>query len=352
MGHPSSLLVTTVKNEGPNILEWVAHHRLCGFDRIQVFQNDSTDTTVQSLRILDRLGIVEFHQNRHHRGAHQMRAYRRSSRSDTYGQSDWCMVLDGDEFLHVKAGVGTVADLIAACPEGADAILVNWRLFGSNGETELSERLVTERFTRAERAGDIVAGQLSPFKPLFRTAAYERAGIHLPRKPIKEAPLMVNGSGLPEGEFDRQNWRGHDPLGRRFAQVNHYITRDLASFLLKTARGSANAPHRDVGARYWRTYNRNDEEDLGLATRAPAILAEMQRLDDLSGGRLMSLRTRALRQWRINLEAALEEPELLGLRDAILGGAATGEPEAEAEETPPVPEPAFPIFSTSRLAAE
>ena len=66
MTEPTSLLVATVKNEGPNILEWVAHHRLCGFDRIQIYQNDSTDTTVQTLRTLDRL-----HQHRHlmHRGA-------------------------------------------------------------------------------------------------------------------------------------------------------------------------------------------------------------------------------------------------------------------------------------------
>ena len=63
MTKDTTLLVATVRNEGPNILEWVAHHRLCGFDRIQIFQNDSTDNTVRTLRILDRLGVIEFFQN-------------------------------------------------------------------------------------------------------------------------------------------------------------------------------------------------------------------------------------------------------------------------------------------------
>ena len=82
MTEPTSLLVAAVKNEGPYILEWVAHHRLCGFSRIQIYQNDSNDMTVQILRTLERIGAIEFHNNRHNKGAHQMRAYRRASRSE------------------------------------------------------------------------------------------------------------------------------------------------------------------------------------------------------------------------------------------------------------------------------
>ncbi len=127
----TTLLVASVKNEGPNILEWVAHHCLCGFDRIQIFQNDSNDTTPRTLRALDQLGVIEFFQNRNAEpGAHQRRAYRRASRSAAYAESDWCMVLDCDEFLAVKTGGGKVQDLIEACPDDADAILVNWRVFG------------------------------------------------------------------------------------------------------------------------------------------------------------------------------------------------------------------------------
>lgn len=38
-------LVATAKDEGPFVLEWVAYHRLAGFDPIIIYQNDSTDGT-------------------------------------------------------------------------------------------------------------------------------------------------------------------------------------------------------------------------------------------------------------------------------------------------------------------
>ena len=317
MTEPTSLLVAAVKNEGPYILEWVAHHRLCGFTRIQIYQNDSNDMTVQILRTLARLGIIEYFENHHPKGAHQMRAYRRASRTEAYEASDWCMVLDSDEFLSVKVGDGKVADLIAACPEDAEGILVNWRVFGSNGQRDLDRGLVVERFTRAEPDQDIVDTHLTPFKPLFKTSAFGRPGIHLPRDPVGE-PRIYNGSGLPEGDFFRKNWRGYDPKVRAFAQVNHYANRDLASFLLKQARGGGNGEMKITGEAYWAQHDRNEEEDLALASRATAIWDEMRRLDEMSNGRLLRLRGRAFRQWRIALDGLLEKGDMAALRNAIL----------------------------------
>lgn len=313
------LLVATVKNEGPNILEWVAHHRLAGFDQIQIYQNDSSDMTVQTLRTLDRMGVIQYFPNRHNKGAHQVRAYKRAARTEAHHKADWCMVLDGDEFLNVKTGDNTVQSLIKACPRQADAILVNWRVFGSGGETEFSTDLITQRFTSAEPEDEIAHGlRLSAFKPLYRTDAYKRPAIHLPRDPLKHDTLMVNGSGLKDGDFKRRNWRSADPKCRKFAQVNHYMLRDLPSFLLKHARGSANAPHRDVGLKYWHMHNRNEAQDTGLAQRAPAVWDEMQQLDEASGGKLLQFRNRSIRQWRLALNRALERPEIADLRDAIL----------------------------------
>ena len=68
------LLVTTVKDEGPHILEWVAWHRLCGFDRIMVFQNGSTDLTQRSLRVMHHHGIIEYVPNETVRSSPQIRA--------------------------------------------------------------------------------------------------------------------------------------------------------------------------------------------------------------------------------------------------------------------------------------
>ncbi|NNE81398.1 MAG: glycosyltransferase family 2 protein [Silicimonas sp.] len=351
MTDDTSLLVTTVRNEGHTILEWVAHHRLCGFDRIQIYQNDSTDTTVKTLHTLAGLGVIEYHENRHKKGGHQMRAYRRASRSEAYAECDWCMVLDADDFLNVRLGGGKVADLIAACPDKADAILVNQRSFGSSGHQYLDRSLVTERFGRAEPAGDIVTTRMSPLKPLFKTRAFSRPGAHLPRDPAIEAPVHCNGSGLVDGEFRRKGGRSFDPEGRAFAQVHHYGLRDLASFLVHHVEDGEPA-HRDEGLEIWRELDRNDEEDHTLVSRAPALWEEMQRLDEMSDGLLLRLRQKAIRQWRVAAKNLAERKDITALRDAILGKVPELVLKPESMVTPfRLPQP-LPVFSSVRNASE
>lgn len=313
MSSPKTMLVATVKNEGPNILEWVAHHLLIGFDRIHIYQNDSTDETAKHLRTLQRIGAIEYVPNDSAHRDWQNRAYRRASRSDSYRDSDWCMALDGDEFLNVHSG--GVQDLIAAC-DGADEIVVNWRQFGSSGHRDLSDRLVVERFTMAE-AGDLVVRHVRGVKSLFRTRAFKRPGIHRAKIPLVDPIRVKNGSGLDESAFTTTNWRCTDPGACRFAQVNHYAVRDASSFLLKSARGSSSHPDRAVQMKYWKGFNTNIEADRRLALQAPRIWDKMRELDDLSGGRLFFLRRNSLRLWQERLEHLLASPAERALFDEI-----------------------------------
>ncbi|MDA8585854.1 glycosyltransferase family 2 protein [Rhodobacteraceae bacterium] len=318
MNNPSSLLVASVKNEGPNILEWIAHHRLCGFDRIQVYHHDSTDTTSATLRTLDRLGVIECVENQYDGDEHQLRACKQSAQSEAYAQADWCMVLGVEDFLAIKTGAGKIHDLIKACPDESDAILLNARVFGSNGQRTLGQDLITQRFQKAEPVDDIITGQLSTFKTLFRTTAYERPGPYLPQGSLKGSPAVCNGSGLQEDAFLRKNWRGNDPLGRKFAQVNHYGLRDLESFLLKYDRDHAAGTAQTMGQGFWARYDRNEQEDLLLVDRAPELWAEMTRLNEMSNGRLLRLRKRAIHRWRTALNGLLERREMAALRNALL----------------------------------
>ncbi|MFD1808677.1 glycosyltransferase family 2 protein [Gemmobacter lanyuensis] len=40
-------VITTMKNEGPFLLEWVAHHKALGFDHLVICTNDCEDTTTE-----------------------------------------------------------------------------------------------------------------------------------------------------------------------------------------------------------------------------------------------------------------------------------------------------------------
>ncbi len=301
------LLVTTVKNEGPNILEWVAHHRLCGFDPIMVFQNDSTDTTVKSLRLLDELGVIQFVNNNRRWGSPQIRAYARASASDAFANAEYCLAIDGDEFFRCDLPGNTVQALLEAT-DRPDALRLNWQNFGSGGHLGLSDQLVSERYVHSASTETVRLG-LEGYKTLFRTDAFARMGVHQARHPKRETGRVVNGSGLEEDGYAWKGWRCSDPGGMSMARIHHYPIRDAVSFLLKRARGSAHQSFRDVGHAYWKRFDVSETEDRTLATRAPAVKAEMMRLDELSGGRLFRLRRRAFQMWRAEFRALLQDEE-------------------------------------------
>ncbi|WP_166418601.1 glycosyltransferase family 2 protein [Cochlodiniinecator piscidefendens] len=313
------VLVATMKNEGPHLLEWVAHHKRLGFDDIIIFQNGSTDFTDRSLQVMDKAGIVQYHLNEFRPNfqnpPYQNRALRRASHTEAYQNADWCIGLDGDEFLHIKTPEGTLDSLVSAVEQRAgevDEIRLNWRLFGNSFLDSFDERMMTERFTWADR-DDLVTTRMIPVKTLFRTKSFLRPGIHLPKEPQKETLRFSNGSGLPQEAFETSGFRSLDPGQRAFAQINHYAVRDIESFLLKSARGSASNVGRQVNMQYWNRFNYNQVEDTGLRDLMPKTVDEMAVLDDLTNGRLMGIRRRSFRQWRVGVRQLREEPEFAKL---------------------------------------
>ena len=51
------LILTSVRNEAPHLLEWIAHHRAMGADFL-IFSNDCEDGTDTLLDALDAAGTL------------------------------------------------------------------------------------------------------------------------------------------------------------------------------------------------------------------------------------------------------------------------------------------------------
>lgn len=300
-------LVATVKDEGPYLWEWVAYHRMIGFQNIIIFQNDSTDGTHEILAEMARQNMVTYKYNRAPRGCHQVRAYTRATRQQGYQVADYVMALDLDEFLVIHAGDGTLPALFNAMPE-FDCAYINWQKFGNSGFVAPQNGLITENFIRCENPADM-AVRVEAFKALFRRTAYERPGVHIPRAHEAGADdlRIVNGSGLPPDAFETRNFQCSDPGLKRFAQINHYIVRDASSFILKSAKGSAHQANRNIDHRYWKNRNKNEAEDIRLSSKAPKLRAAMQEMDRLTEGRLGALTKQARAHHRRGIEAALAE---------------------------------------------
>jgi Glycosyl transferase family 2 len=274
------LLVATMRNEGPFILEWIAFHLAIGFTDLVICTNDCADESPALLGRLQELGLVTHLANDvGPENKAQLAAYARAEKLAVIREVDWAMVLDADEFLNIHVGEGTVSDLLDAVPQ-ATAFLINWRIFGSSGHREWQPGFVTDRFTRAAVLDDLA--NLS-FKTLFTEidAYHCKLLPHQPRFP-KKARLSelryVNGAGaLLPGYFSdesRADFLQSEPdlVSWKLAQINHYNTRSWEDHLVKDHRGNGlnTRWEREVS---WAAFNKNDETDPTISNKLPAARA-------------------------------------------------------------------------------
>jgi Glycosyl transferase family 2 len=252
-------VITTMKNEGAFLLEWVAHHKALGFDDIVLCTNDCADPTTDMAIRLQKMGLLRHHATYYKPGSSiQRSALRQARRFNQVQQADWIYVCDADEFLTISLGDGTVDALTSAASPDAEVIAVPWRVFGSDGLNDYQDTPITQQFQRAAAAPPTDKPQGAFPKSLFRggetLASLERLGIHMPiikpgadRSLRLELPGRVQRLALPQAL--------HVQADFRFAQVNHYCVRSRDSFLVKRDRGKVNHVDKVMEIDYWR---RND----------------------------------------------------------------------------------------------
>ncbi|KEP71593.1 glycosyl transferase family 2 [Thioclava dalianensis] len=274
-----ALAITSVKNEGPFLLEWLAHHRAVGFTDFLVFSNDCDDGTDAMLDRLAELGWLTHLPNPGPwKEGPQWAALKRADAHQLVAQADWIAVIDVDEFVTVKTGDGSLSALIAACAP-AGAIAMTWRLFGNAGRVAFEDRPISEQFTRCAPPGMIWPWRASMFKTLFANrGAYAKLGVHRPRAPVAERMgemLWVDGSGrkLPR-IYQRQKLfspLGQDPYG--LVQLNHYALGSMESYVVKCDRGRSNRQAGPFDMSYWVERNFSTQEDRSIARYTDQVAA-------------------------------------------------------------------------------
>ena len=279
-------IVTTMKNEGPFILEWIAYHRAIGVDDFLVYTNDCTDGTDTMLELLQEKGLVQHRANPWVPGGElkpQHAALQAAESEPVIQNCGWGICMDVDEFINIKIGDGTLPTLYAAMGE-ANMISLTWRLMGNSDVAPYHDRFMIEQFT--ECAPEIIRKphQAWGFKTLFRNIdIYKKLGVHRPKglKPdLWDQVKWLNGSGRPmPKEMFRNGWRSTlETYGYDWVQLNHYAVRSAESFLVKRDRGRVNHVDRDQGLNYWFRMNHNLDRDTSIQRMIPALRAELDRL--------------------------------------------------------------------------
>lgn len=268
--HGRVTAVSMMKDEGPFVLEWIAHHMAVGFTDIVVFTNDCTDGTDEMLIRLQELGLAHHRVNAIPPGVKpQPSAIRHAQAEPVVQDSDWVLVFDADEFLSIRHGDGSLEGLLdAIVAQGANGMVITWRIFGSGGVHRWSREFVTEQYLMA---APHMWNKGWGVKTLFRFDEEKwKLGIHRPTMKNKvldtdfpHSVKWLNGSGREMEEYFKfRGWRSIlRTVGYDWAQMNHYAIKSIDSYALRRFRGNVNNKADKYNAAYWALQDRNEVRD-------------------------------------------------------------------------------------------
>ena len=270
-----ALMVTCMRDEGPFLLEWLAHHKAVGFTDFLIYSNDCRDGTDKMLRHLEKLGEIR-HFNNAPRGRKtvQWQALTHASRQGEAVEADWIMSADVDEFLVIKPGAGRLDDLFAASP-ATTGFALTWRMFGNGGQVEFDDVPVTEKFRHCAPDGIMWPWPAIQFKCLYRNnGTYAKLGVHRPKAPDKALETVAvwrDGSGNPLPWHAPQGMTMIPTMTPKYelAQLNHYALGSVENFLVKADRGKPNHAADPINEIYWRDRNLNSVIDDAIDLVAP-----------------------------------------------------------------------------------
>jgi hypothetical protein len=282
------MAITCVRNEGPFLLEWIAHHRTLGVTDFLFYSNDCTDGTDALLDALAARGIVRHLPNPARGRNYQMEALRHARQQPVVRAAPWVWIADVDEFPVIHAGDGTFADLVAAC--GSPAVIsLHWQMMANAGVEAFDDAPVIAQFTRTHDPDLWGTATAIETKSLIRgDVPIQFYGAHRPylrpTLPADRRPAWTDGSGrpVPTGfamATAKRPRRAFPAAGARVhATLHHHALRSLDSYLVKLDRGDVNRAGRAFDLDYWRARNDTGHEDRAALRHLPRTTAELARL--------------------------------------------------------------------------
>lgn len=282
-GAPKTAVFSCMRDEGPFLLEWVAYHRVIGFDALYVATNDCSDGTDEMLDRLQQLGHVTHLRNTPPPGMPpQVAGLRMAMDMPEVRALDWLLHIDADEFFNLT-GSGGLSDYLTSV-DHADVVALLWRPFGHNDIGYWRGGSVLQQFTKAQaRPKKRNIGH----KSLFRPSRFGRAIDHMPKNPLEKGVVAVNSVGkeIPNAALYRAkqsryrcDWADCTWDG---ACINHYAIRSQDVFLLKNIRGDGmerETQKYHLNSKFYRRHNANEVEERGILRHigaVDALLAEL-----------------------------------------------------------------------------
>jgi hypothetical protein len=222
------------KDEAPNLLEWLAFHKIIGVDLFVLYDNGSSDGGADLIRASDfsrNVTIIPWSDR-----PGQLSAYNHF-RLNHASRFTWAAFIDIDEFIMPLEG-GSIRDiLLRRVYQPFAAILLQWLVFGPSGHDRRPAGPVIENYTfRMPEAADASRH----VKSIVRTE--KLLGIDYTPHAAECSGPHCNTRGEEVLPFAIQPVECHDGI-----VINHYFTKSLEDWEIKRQRGRGDSlqPYRD-----------------------------------------------------------------------------------------------------------
>lgn len=253
-------IVAIAKNEGLYIREWVSYHIAVtkGNIHFYIYDNESEDDMQKQIKDFIDQGYITYTSLPGYKM--QLTAY--DDAVTKYGNDARYMAfIDLDEFMVALKKDNLTEYIVELLDKYQKAGLgLNWKMYGSAGETEHSEGLVIERFIRCAEK-DFWANE--HIKTLANPRMINKwVSCHYPK--------YISGAWSVNTKGKRQRLWSNIPVDWDEIVLNHYFCKSKEEFCQKRSRGrAASGGHYDFSK--FDEYDRNEIEDTSMLQYVPEV---------------------------------------------------------------------------------
>lgn len=221
-------MLTIVKDEGEYIQEWILYHYLMGIKHFLIYNNESSDDTVQKIKQLDEsltdldINLINWP------GQSQQRAAYANAIERFHDIDCWVLTLDADEFLYLK-NHQSISDYLRDIPNNVSQVLIGWLIYGSNNFIKRPKGLVIDNYSRHAKESYI-----TDYKTLTRSQRLVRPySAHF----FMTLDKTVDAAGKRHWFYPFSPMRGAVAAPKDKVRVNHYYDKSKEDLELKIKRG-------------------------------------------------------------------------------------------------------------------
>ena len=238
-------VICAILKDEPDVVEWLAYHRLLGFDHFFLYDNQSSVPLTTSLAAFADFVTITVWQGDQRQAYNDYRRLHRTA-------ANWTAFIDGDEFIVLKrhATIGALLADFSVDSVQYESISLNWLMFDANGHTEdidkMPDGLVIENYTRC-------APQLSKcVKQIVRVAQAREINIHDAQLQHPDRQVDVVKRVMHGVSNEQVNVPADDgTLPCDVAYIHHYHTRSLAHWKARLRRGQPNTHNKRNAEQFW-----------------------------------------------------------------------------------------------------